>query len=345
MKIPIKNIYYLLCYAWNKLEERDIVEAEAEEHTSLLNLFARVLILGTNRLIKRGIDRDYQRYDEVIKGLRGKINFQESLKRHLFHHGKAHCQYDEMDHDVLHNRILKTTMKKLISIEGIEDAYRDELIYIVRRFHYISDIDLKAYHFSMVRLHRNNYFYDFLLKICRLIYDNLLIHEGAGESKFMDFLQDENKMWNLFESFLRQFYRLEQDDFVVSRENIEWAVETSDPNAKKYLPIMQTDISLKAPDRKIIMDAKYYKDALGVGQYGAEKIHSAHLYQLSSYLKNLEVKGGVNLHCEGMLIYPTVKKDVNLKYDSMLGHKVSVRTINLNQDWRQIHGNLLSFLA
>lgn len=344
MKIPIKNIYFLLCYAWNKLEERDIVDVKAGDHTSLLNLFARVLILGTNRLIKRGIDRDYQRYDDVIQGLRGKIDFQQSLKRHLFYHGKAHCQYDEMDHDVLHNRILKATMKKLISIEGIEDAYRDELIYIVRRFHYITDIDLKAHHFPMVCLHRNNYFYDFLLKICRLIYDNLLIHEGAGESKFMDFLQDDNKMRYLFESFLRKFYEYEQADFSVSRENIEWAVESSDPEAKKYLPIMQTDISLKAPDRKIIMDAKYYKDVLGGGQYGGEKIYSGHLYQLSAYLKNLEARGGVNLDCEGILVYPTVEKDVNITYDKMLGHKVSVRTINLNQDWSDIHSNLLSFL-
>lgn len=333
MKIPIKNIYFLLCYAWNKLEERDIVAVKAEDHTSLLNLFARVLILGTNRLIKRGIDRDYQRYDEVIQGLKGKINFQESLKRQLFYHGKAHCQYDEMDHDVLHNQILKATMKKLISIEGIDDAYRDELIYI----------DLNPHHFPMVRLHRNNYFYDFLLKICRLIYDNLLIHKGAGESKFMDFLQDEKKMWDLFESFLRKFYELEQKDFSVSRENIEWAIESSDPEAKKYLPIMQTDISLKAPDRKIIMEVKYYKNALGGGQYGGEKIYSGHLYQLSAYLKNLEAKGGVNLHCEGMLVYPTVLKDVNIKYDKMLGHKVSVRTINLNQDWSDIHSHLLSF--
>ena len=28
MKIPIQNIYYLLCYAWNKLDEKDIVDED-----------------------------------------------------------------------------------------------------------------------------------------------------------------------------------------------------------------------------------------------------------------------------------------------------------------------------
>ncbi len=41
--IPIQNIYFLLCYAWNQLEERDLVEINAEDTTSLQDLLARVL--------------------------------------------------------------------------------------------------------------------------------------------------------------------------------------------------------------------------------------------------------------------------------------------------------------
>jgi 5-methylcytosine-specific restriction enzyme subunit McrC len=44
MEIPIQNIYYLLCYAWNKLEERDIVDVKGIETTELCDLFAKVLI-------------------------------------------------------------------------------------------------------------------------------------------------------------------------------------------------------------------------------------------------------------------------------------------------------------
>jgi len=54
MKIPILNIYYLLCYAWNQLEESEIVNVNTEDSTTLLDLFARVLVSGTNHILKRG---------------------------------------------------------------------------------------------------------------------------------------------------------------------------------------------------------------------------------------------------------------------------------------------------
>ena len=59
MKVPIQNIYYLLCYAWDKLEERDLVDVSMSDYTQLADLFAKVLINGTTYLFKKGLDRDY----------------------------------------------------------------------------------------------------------------------------------------------------------------------------------------------------------------------------------------------------------------------------------------------
>ena len=56
----------------------------------------------------------------------------------------------------------------------------------------------------------------------------------------------------------------------------------------------------------MIIDTKYYKETLAVN-FNTEKIKSENLYQLFSYLMNVESKGGVNQHCEGILLYPTVK--------------------------------------
>ena len=52
--IPIENIYYLLCYAWDKLEEKDIVSVNKLDSKNILDLLSRVLINGMNYLIKRG---------------------------------------------------------------------------------------------------------------------------------------------------------------------------------------------------------------------------------------------------------------------------------------------------
>ena len=63
---------------------------------------------------------------------------------------------------------------------------------------------------------------DFLLKICEIIYENLLISEDPGMSKFRDFLRDERKMAAVFENFVRNFYRLEVPECKVKSEVISW---------------------------------------------------------------------------------------------------------------------------
>lgn len=342
MLIPIQNIYYLLCYAWNKLDESEVVQVDAAAHTSLLNLFAKVLINGTIYLLKKGLDRDYVTREEVLQRIRGKLLFATSLKRNLLNNAKAACQYDELSHNIIHNRILKTTMKRLLKADDLDAQFKDELIMLYRRLPPIDELALTNRDFFRVRLHRNNSFYDFLLAICQIIYEGLLLDEDTGKYKFRDFLRDENRMNLLFEEFVRNFLKLEQTDYKVSREHIPWALEKAGPQ-DHYLPQMETDISLTAKDghKKIVIDTKYYasgfKTSAKIGP--GEKLISSNLYQLYSYLKNLETKSGINQHCEGILLYAAVDETADYTF-SFPGHQLHVKTLNLNQDWKSIDDDL-----
>jgi 5-methylcytosine-specific restriction enzyme subunit McrC len=55
VQIPIENIYYLLSYAWNKLEQKDKVNVSAEDTISYIDLFAKVLVNGTRILLKEAL--------------------------------------------------------------------------------------------------------------------------------------------------------------------------------------------------------------------------------------------------------------------------------------------------
>jgi 5-methylcytosine-specific restriction enzyme subunit McrC len=44
-----------------------------------------------------------------------------------------------------------------------------------------------------------------------------------------------------------------------------------------------------------------------------------------------------------MLLYPTVKPDLHLQYN-LHGHRISIRTIDLTQDWQEIHEKLLDLV-
>jgi 5-methylcytosine-specific restriction enzyme subunit McrC len=340
MEIPIYNIYYLLCYAWNKLEERDIVDVKGIDSTQLCDLFAKVLIGGTSRLLKMGLDRGYVWKSEETAGIKGKIDFGYSLKRNLFKKAKAQCQFDELSYNILHNQILKSTLHRLAEVDQLNSELKEQLYDLLRRLHEIDEIPLSKSVFRKIQLHRNNSFYEFLLKICELVIDNLLPSEEKGHSKFLDFVREEKQMGALFEEFVRNFYKLEQNTYHVYREDIKWDISAGDAD---FLPKMQTDISLESEKRKIVIDTKYYKEAL-TEHYEKERIRSENMFQMFSYLKNLESTKEINKNCEGVLLYPTVTKNLDINMTTH-GHKVSFKTINLNQEWQGVHKDLLEMVG
>jgi len=341
--IPIQNIYYLLCYAWNKLQERDITKVDAQDATELIDLFAKVLASGTAYLFKKGLDRDYITHEEDTRRLRGKVLFGPSLKRNLFSQAKATCSYDELSYDVLHNRILKTTIRRLISVKSLNRDIEKELVALYWRFPEVEETEIRSVDFRRVRLHRNNQYYGFLMNVCEVIHENLLLDEATGEYRFQDFFRDEHKMAYLFEAFVRNFYQKEQEAYRVRSEKIKWTLAEIGPDDTS-LPVMQTDTSLEAKDgsRKLVIDTKYYKQALKT-HYDKDRVISANLYQIFAYLKNLEIQGGMNQYSEGVLLYPTTGDDLDLSF-ALPGHTVRVITLNLNQNWTQIHKALMALV-
>ena len=340
--IPIQNIYYLLSYAWNKLRESEIVQAGRLDCANIHDLLAKVLANGVVYVLHRGLDRGYADIDEDINRLRGKIDFAVTMKHHGFHRASLHCRFDDFRYDVLHNQIIKTTIHRLLRCRDLDRSIRSELMTIFRRFEGIQCIALTKRHFGMVQLNSNNIFYDFLLKVCELIHDSLLVSEADGTVKFRDFFRDERLMAAVFEEFVRNFYKREQREFKVGRENIPWCAKSLDEGSERYLPRMQSDVSLESGSRKIVIDAKYYRETLQ-SYYDCEKIHSANLYQLMAYVTNLRAVTRTDQTCEGILLYPTVSREFHHRYD-FKGYPISIHTINLNQDWQGIHRDLLGFL-
>ena len=342
MPIPIQNIYYLLCYAWDKLDESDIVEVDKINSTELIDLFAKVLSTSCSRLLKQGMDRYYVEHEDVISGIKGKLNFSETIKQNVLPLRKTVCIHDEFDYDILHNQIIKATIKKLLRTKGLDSSIKNNLHKIYLKLPPVSDIIIKESMFSRIRLHRNNYHYDFILKVCRIINENLFIDEANGFFKFMDFTRDEKKMASLFEKFVRNFYKIETD-FSSKRTNIKWSFDFENEEDKKLLPNMQTDITLQGLNKKIIIDTKYYKEAFQY-HYDTKKLNSSNLYQLFAYMKNQEDGSALTQNCEGILLYPSVEKDFAFSY-KYENHRIRLMSINLDQKWQDIRHDLLRIVV
>ncbi|MBR1236649.1 5-methylcytosine restriction system specificity protein McrC [Bradyrhizobium sp. AUGA SZCCT0182] len=118
--IPIANIYYLLCYAWNRLEQGKIIDVSQTPTTELADLFALVLCDGIRHLARRGLEQGYEAREEELSGIRGRLDIANSLRRSLFMQGRAHCRYDELSADTGANRILKATLVSLQNADRLD---------------------------------------------------------------------------------------------------------------------------------------------------------------------------------------------------------------------------------
>ena len=343
MHIPIENIYYLLCYAWNKLEEKERVNVEVDDKMEILDLFAKVLINATKILLKRGIDKNYIETTEELAGIKGKIQFSQTIKSNILFKQRTICTFDEFSSNILTNRILLTSIKTLIKTKGLNSDLKKELKSLLIMFGGIETIKMSKSVFNQVRLNRNNRFYGFIMNVCQIIYENTLPTEKSGEYKFSDFTRDENKMNQLFEAFIRNFYRIEQTKYrTVKSEIINWNFDYTDIDSFQYVPVMKTDITLENAEQKIIIDAKYYRETMSLN-YDKEKIKSNNLYQLFSYLLNQEDGTIKNEKARGVLLYPTIEKEYDLSY-AYKSHQIEIKTLNLNTNWTEIACRLKSIL-
>ncbi len=342
-QIPIANIYYLLCYAWDVLEEKDSLEGvDALASTDLLDLFARVLVNGTRRLLRRGLDRGYLPREDEIPGVRGKLLVTRTLRRDLLRRGRAACAWDELEYDTPPNRILKSTLQRLQNAEELDPNTRSDVRDLLRWLSPIQNIKLHAADFRRIQLHRNNRIYAFLLHVCEFVHEHWLPAEHGGARRFRDFVRDG--LPALFENFVLNFFRHELPvGWHVSAPAFDWQLVTPNADALALVPRMETDVCFRSPGRAIILDTKFYAQALRAGAFGQTRLPSANLYQLFTYLRQRSCEPGWE-QAEGVLLYPRTTRDFAAEFITH-GHRIRAMTLDLAQPWQSIHAALMQIVV
>jgi len=341
--ILIKNIYYMLSYAYTPLTQGGYENVEKEEFENIHNLFAAILAKGIGRQLKQGLYREYVEKTESLHTLRGKIEINGTVKNKLAKQKLISCEFDELSENNLLNQIIKTTVILLLRQKNVSASHKSDLKKEMLFFSNVEDIDPTTIQWSRVRFQRNNNTYRMLIGICQLVIEGMLLTTDKGDYRLATFIKPE-LMSKLYEKFILEYYNQEHKELDASASQIPWGL---DDGIDTMLPVMQTDITLTQGDKTLIIDAKYYSSTLQQ-HFDRMSIYSNNLYQIFTYVKNKEVELKNKQHepVSGMLLYAKTDEETYPDNDyKMSGNNIGVHTLDLSKDFTYIRQQLDGIVA
>lgn len=303
-KVPIKNLFGMLEYAYNLksfkfLDGLMTCDSVEDFYNQLADILAEKII----ERCRKGLYRSYVPKTEKLTYIRGRLNVQEIIKKPW--DVKLQCTYQEHTADIIDNQILFWTLFHI----GHSGFCSDKVSQIVR----------KAYHAmqGMVSLkicdakdclernyHRLNNDYYTLHQLCRFFLDNSIPSHEHGQNTSLPFLVNMAKLYEMFVAeWLREnlppHLTLKTQERIIIDKNIYFQTDLIIYDAQTLTP-------------KYILDTKYKNP---------ENISKNDLAQVVAY--------AVSKHCsEAVLVYPTV---LNNPFNQYVGN-IKVRGLTFSLD-------------
>ena len=328
----VRNIYYMLAYAFQVLHEKGYRDVASEEFENGLELLAAILCRGVSTQIKRGLTRQYLTQEETLSVPRGKIEINASIRTLTIRKKQLVCACDEFSVDAYPNRIIKTTLSVLLR-SNLSRPRKKELRRLLPFFDGITPLDIHTINWN-IPYNRNNQTYRMILAVCQMLLKGMLQTESAGAFRMMEYLDDQS-MAKLYEKFILGYYQREHPALKAYAPRIKWAVTDGH---EAQLPAMQTDIVLSSRETRktLIIDAKYYSHNMQMkAPYMTRTIHSNNMYQIFAYVKNWPAAPDESV--AGMLLYAGTDDEVQPDNDYQIsGNTISVKTLDLDCDFTDI---------
>ena len=346
--VPIRNIWYMLLYAWNEVPVRQYLNVDVDQSPSLDALLATILALSMRQRLRIGLGRSYINEEQLLRGIRGRIDFVESVKRLAFESGQAYCRFQRFTTNAPKNQIIRTTLMRLVQTGnfGPEKSRAEELRQRLRRLiRDLDGVDVIEVSSALIRrqqLGRNDADYRLMLAICDLVLQRQMPTEEAGSNRLLGLDRDTLTLHKIFERFVANFYRFHLKEWSVSAQHpLQWhTAKTS-----QFLPGMVADVVLRhrAGGQTIVLDTKFTPNSLAHGRSDKLVFDSSHLYQMYAYLRSQEHLSERLGTASGILLYPTVQWHLSEQIE-VQGHLIRFETIDLSEPWKAIEAKLLELI-
>lgn len=354
-KIPVRNWWHMLLYAWDLVEFRDRFDTEFEDAPDLRALLTRILVYLMKHQIRRGLRGDYVEMSEELRGVRGRIDFGRTLRGMSMYRGRLHCEFEEFTLNVPRNQIIRSTLNDSLNSEftRVERERREkygklvsDLEALLRMLYEIDRVRVtrRLIASELRQLGRNEREYKLMLKICEMLQDPSMPQSGSvSDLEVVDWLRKQEH--EIFERFVANFYRLRLHGKgwdVSAQQRLRWNADVDAGEDQVRLPTMQPDIVLthRGTGKIVVIDTKWYRRA-ALEHYGNLTVHSSNLYQMYAYLGSQDYRGEAHQVATGILLYGQTREGERRLRTRIDDHPFWVYTLDLYQRWEKIEADLL----
>ena len=348
--IPIRNLWHMLLYAWNEAPIKSHWSlGEVEDAPTLDALLASILAKLIRQRMRIGLGHSYVDQHQSIQGIRGRIQFAESLRERTFERGEAFCEFQQYSANSPKNQIVRSTMARLVQIGNFgpdhtqAEQLRHHLRLLTRSLDGIDLVELKPDFIRRQQLDHDDSDYRLMLAICELIVRRQMPMESAGGRPQPTLENEALVLYNIYEQFVANFYRIHLKGYTVrAQSRLSWHAKYDNP----YLPSMQPDLIIQnnKSGEIIILDTKFTPKSLLENEWGREIFDSSHLYQLYAYLSSQSHVSGEHERVSGILLYPAVQRKLSERIE-LQEHVIRIECIDLASPWQDIEHQLLSLIA
>ena len=288
-KIGIPQMLSLACYAMNAYKSRQDGMFDFEEEAALPDTLALALAAAARRAFAQGLLHGYRTEEEALHAVRGRIRFDEQLRRRFGAILPVEVQYDEFTDDILANRLVKTAAARLGGMRLRSHEALEGLRWVTGMAGRVSPVEFPPSAVPEVPFDRLNEHYRDVVALSRLVLRHSAFESGRGNVRASAFLMDMN---TLFQEFVTEALR--------GAMGVSDRVLCSDRGMPHRVTLDQARQVRLKPDLTwwdggtctFVGDAKY-KNVTG------ESVPNADLYQLLAYATALDLPGGLLVYAKG----------------------------------------------
>ena len=286
-KVGIPQLLSLACYAVGQIKFQG-EDFDFPENPELPDVLALALHAHARRAFAAGLLHGYRTEEEALFGVRGRIRFDDQLRRRYGVALPVEVRYDEFTDDILANQLVKAAV---VLLGGMRLRSRDARIglgWVAAMLDNVSLVEFPRIDVPEAAFNRLNEHYRGVVALSRLVLQNSAFQSGRSADRVVraqGFLMDMNKVFQEFVTVaLREALGLSANAF---RERTVLSLDEG--NSVHLKPDL---VWRHGSTCAFVGDAKYKRIV-------DERVPNADLYQLLAYATALKLPGGMLVYAEG----------------------------------------------